>query len=407
MGGFASLLLAACAAAQDPVPGVDQKRVDAAIQKGSAFLINEAKGRLEAVRHPLVTVGKEELVLYTLVYGGVDPSDETFKNLLDHVLAKELTTTYSVSLMAMALEAIDKRKYQERLAQCAQFLVDTQCVNGQWGYGKPAAPDAPTPAHRSDVATGGGSRGGKGKPEGTQAGPPTITIKRRGQGPANGDNSNSQYALLGLRACVSADVNVPLAVFADAERWWERTQNRDGGWPYDMAAAGVGKEESYGSMTAGAVGALVICKHYLKKEIAKAGSVQMGLKWLGSHLLVNDNPNAAHSVSSPGDSKLWHYYWLYALERAGRLAGTETMGKHEWYREGANYLLDGQYANGSWQGDEPLHPEIDPRRAVTDTCFAILFLRRATQPMVATVDGSKRRDAAPPDKPLDHAKDGK
>jgi hypothetical protein len=65
------------------------------------------------------------------------------------------------------------------------------------------------------------------------------------------------------------------------------------------------------------------------------------------------------------------------------------MGAHEWYPEGAEFLLAKQRAGGTWSGDSlmSLLPDAGP-----DTCFAILFLRRATKPVrdVASVDPRKK-----------------
>lgn len=75
------------------------------------------------------------------------------------------------------------------------------------------------------------------------------------------------------------------------------------------------------------------------------------------------------------------YYYLYSLERAGTLFGTEVMGRYVWYPEGARFLLENQGPDGSW-GTRTSH-----------TCFAILFLRRATDDFrapVAMVDAEKR-----------------
>ena len=64
----------------------------------------------------------------------------------------------------------------------------------------------------------------------------------------------------------------------------------------------------------------------------------------------------------------WHYYYLYGLERMGALVGVAFLGEHDWYQEGARYLVARQDEEGSWQGGTDL----------SETCFALLFLKRAT-----------------------------
>jgi len=94
---------------------------------------------------------------------------------------------------------------------------------------------------------------------------------------------------------------------------------------------------------------------------------------------VTANPGT-HDAADGGQGG-WQYYYLYALERAGIFVGTETLGAHEWYAEGAQYLLAQQKDDGSWLSKGADH-------AIWDTCFAILFLRRATRPLtdVASTD---------------------
>ena len=47
----------------------------------------------------------------------------------------------------------------------------------------------------------------------------------------------------------------------------------------------------------------------------------------------------------------WKYYYLYGLERAGRLTGQRFFGNHDWYREGAEELVhDQDKLLGFWQG---------------------------------------------------------
>jgi hypothetical protein len=329
----------------------EQSKVDAACDRGAAWLLKQ-KGT--PVKHPFEgEFPPDELVLYTLLVAG-SSNEAGFKTILDRVLAAKLERTYNVSLMAVALEELDRKKHQGRIAQCGQFLVDNQAKNGQWGYGKPV--EMP-----KEVASGSG--GG------------AIRIKRRAEGPENGDNSNSQYAALALRSCMQANVKIPDETLAAAAKAWERNQNADGGWGYN--GEGSVNDPSCGSMTAGAVASLCILKNTLKADPKKDDGIKKGLDWLASNLTFEENPKYLKP-------KIWKYYWIYGVERAGMLYGTEKMGRHAWYAEGAAHLLKEQKADGSWSGGEKEDASIGG--SVADTCFAILFLRKATKglPKVAT-----------------------
>ncbi len=376
---FALAPAAAAAQAKKPQghPGVDQKKVDAAIDRGVRWLVEnkpavpvDGGGKAKAPRNRGVEIDKEcthELVLFTLFHAGVRPPHATFDGLLREVLEVDPNWTYRTSLQAMLLSEFDPTRYQERIARCAQFLVDNQCANGQWTYGEPTAYPAwtPTLSKAKPVATR--SRSSR---NAAPAGPPKprteIRIQRQRGGPGAGDNSNSQYAALGIRACLEANVIPPAETLVLAKKWWEETQEGDGGWVYGKAGRG-----PTGSMTAGALGSLVIYKHCLKEPWPADPKVVKGTQWLVDHFSVTENPeNPKH-----------YFYYLYALERAGVFTQRSAFGAHDWYREGANRLLAIQDAGGSWG------------QGVVDTCFAILFLRRATMPLtsVASVDRVKPR----------------
>jgi hypothetical protein len=81
------------------------------------------------------------------------------------------------------------------------------------------------------------------------------------------------------------------------------------------------------------------------------------------------------------DKKEFLYYYLYALERAGMLYDTALIGNHDWYLDGARVILAAQKPDGSWAESGPA-----TMRPTWDTCFAILFLKRATRPLVVSVD---------------------
>jgi hypothetical protein len=122
-------------------------------------------------------------------------------------------------------------------------------------------------------------------------------------------------------------------------------------------------------MTVGATGALVIYDYILGKDWKKDQDVLDGLAWEDANFTVAENPK---------HPKKHHLYYLYGLERAGMLFGTEKVGTHPWYSEGATYLLQEQGADGAWEN-------------AIDTCFAILFLRRATRPLVETPEAGKSK----------------
>ncbi|MEM8885042.1 MAG: hypothetical protein AAGD14_13300 [Planctomycetota bacterium] len=70
------------------------------------------------------------------------------------------------------------------------------------------------------------------------------------------------------------------------------------------------------------------------------------------------------------------YYTLYALEKACLFADLETLGDVRWYVEGAEALCATQRENGSWK---PAMPNEVRSGSTIDTCFALLFLLRASQ----------------------------
>lgn len=358
---------------------LDPVKVDLAIGRGVEFL----KGQLEPVLANKGDGRSLELVLWTLVHAGVSESDPDFQQLLKVMLESRLERTYNVALQAMLLEELHRVKYQLRIQQCAQFLVDNQCRNGQWSYGTPSlfaedihvgmGRDLATVAVRTPVR--------EYVPDGPRLKPKVRTFYRlwkRREGPPSGDNSNSQYALLGLRACHDAGILLPPEVIRLSQKWWRDSQHDDPkrdpsegqGWGY----GGRNQGPAYGSMTAGAVGSLAVTAYILREDWRRDRALQKGLQWLARHFSVSENPEKENPAQ-------WLYYYLYALERAGVLAGVEKIGIHDWYSRGVRAILESQQADGSWQGGQP----------VPDTCFAVLFLRRATRPLVSVETGDSKR----------------
>jgi hypothetical protein len=360
---------------------------------------------------------ERELVLWTMVHADVSERDPVFADLLKDMLDRPLEATYCVALQAMILEELNRVKYQGRIKQCAQFLVDNQCGNGQWSYGTPTLFANETPsegASRADVASTEKKAGVKEFSMGRGPKPDVknkVKVEKKRDGPGSGDNSNTQYAALGMRACHDAGIIIPEAVVEKAIGWYRTSQKSSDGPAMKLeikdsldkiaappGASGVmeavtaepqgwcyGQHEhkAYGSMTAGSVGGLAIWDFIKdndggkrKRSWRKDKDVHEGIAWLAKNFSVTYNPGPYEHANGEENSQHQYLYYLYALERAGMLYGTETIGSHWWYPEGAKVLVDKQGANGSWGG-------------VADTCFAILFLKRATAPLCPTGDYKK------------------
>jgi hypothetical protein len=386
-------------------PDVDPARVDRAIAKGVEYL--------RTAGFPVGRGGGPDqssgpLILLTLVHAGVPEKDPLVQQLLKEVLELPLERTYQAALCAMALEELHRVKYQGRIWQCAQFLVDNQCRNGQWSYGEatPFVSDVPTGTaiRRADVASGAGARrkvvdfespAVRQKPAVARA----IPVSRRRDGPAAGDNSNTQYGALGLRACHDAGILIPKEVVDRARDWWISTQGtnlsavpakdakgpvataggaRAEGWCYGTKEYCAKGHHAYGSMTAGGLAAVSIYDFMLGLDWRKNPAALGAARWLGQNFSVTDHPGLPEFQPVP---RVEYFYFLYALERAGMLFGTEQFGPHRWYEDGAQVLLETQIPTGAWDdGGAPRSTR------VWDTCFAILFLRRATRPLVASED---------------------
>ncbi|MFH1230338.1 MAG: prenyltransferase/squalene oxidase repeat-containing protein, partial [Planctomycetota bacterium] len=333
---------------------INQSDIDDAIKKGTDFLIqNNSSG--------LITDAREtELVFYTLIRSGAQIPEPIMNAFLNEMLNKKLENTYRVALMAMALSELDKIKYLERIVQCAEFLLANQLSNGGWGY------DMKTPEKFINT--------GLPKPITSTETTSTKTVRkisikmppRRVSYGANEivwDTSISQYAVLGLRACADADIDIPIKIWRDAEQSFSVRQFPDGSWNCH------GDRPPTHSMTVGGMGSLAICLFYQNKDIQKDNRIKRAMNWLVKDFTIT------------GSTEKWnHYYYIYGLERAGTLVGTEFFGQYYWYSLGVSYLLKEQRKDDSWNESD------------IDTCFAVLFLRRATKPLKIVITDGKDKE---------------
>ena len=270
--------------------------------------------------------GHTALALLALLNAGVDPHSPEMQAGMARLLETANESTYVVSLKCMVLAAADPAKYRAELTAAAQWLMRTQLENGTWNY----------------------------------------SASVRGQ-----DNSNTQFALMGLHEAAKAGVNIDPVVWQRSQKHFRETQLTDGGWTYRNS--GPARGSAYGSMTCAGIASLFITgeqilvgreRGYIDGAAYQCGryvenlEVLGGLGWLARRFDVRTNPQ--HGT--------WLHYYLYTLERVGMTGGLRYIGPHDWYRQGARYLVETQ-VNGCWND-------------LQDTCFSLLFLAKGLRPVL-------------------------
>ena len=316
-----------------------------AIEKGKRFLLNTQKpdGTWPNGFQDSYPTGATCLATLALLNIGMTPQDPAIKRALDFLRdSKQFPSkTYEAGLQLMVYAAAkDGTRDRARMVSIVKALEDAQDSTsanpGWWSY--------------------------------------TLTVGGQGS-----DHSNAQYAVLGLREAAFAGIPTSRKSWEATKRHWMVAQQADGGWGY---GAGEGSP-STGSMSVAGIATMVIADTMLPddsdvgrdgvpdccREEAKNLSFDKGMKWLESHFAVGHNTGAGGIGGA--------LYYLYGLERAGRLSGRRFIGNHDWFREGARFLVQGQGGDGQFVSQG--HGENDP---VVGTSFALLFLSKGMAPVM-------------------------
>lgn len=352
--------------------------VNASIDRGVEQLKKMQKEDGNFDPHGDWTAGTTALALYTLLSCGVPRDDPVVAKGLEALAQRDPTRTYETALGLMAAERAwiepgnvaseekrgagmpkELRAWCERAAQ----RLAVQCPSpGSWGY-----PNAGNELYKMD-------------------------------------SSNTQYGALGLRAAARLGIPVDEGTWLGLIRHFRLCREKDAprgqvllfgeregrsaataatiapvvvknmaGFKYRPHEARV-----WGSMTCAGIASLSIARDELRRMRSKklsAGDdaeidemIAGGWAWLSANWALDRHPR------HPGGD--WRLYWLYSLERAGLLTGVRLVDGRDWYFDGAIELITEQEKDGGWKegGGE----------RTTPTCFALLFLKRATAPAAAT-----------------------
>jgi len=352
-----TIVVSVASLAQQPDRPVDATQVLAAIERGVDYLKREQLPRGRWNEMAGYEGGVTALCTLALLNSGVGVDDPNVKQSLAYLRSLELDKTYTVSLQTMVLCEAEPKKDMLLIRRNVRWLETHQVKEGQrkgaWSYPGPG-----------------------------------------------GDNSNAQFAILALYDAQRIGATVSRATWQLAADYWRTTQNADGSWGYVPGDVGTG------SMTCAGIGGLAISSAALGSADATVengrvvccrphdedDALERAIDWLAERFSVDHNPRPAGG----GQSVL--YYYLYGVERAGRLTARRFIGDHDWYREGAEFLVREQdslshYWKGGW------YAERDPR---ISTAMALLFLSKGRRPIVMAKlkygDGDEwnqhRRDAA-------------
>jgi hypothetical protein len=287
--------------------------------------------------------GVTALCTLALLNSGIEPDDPAVQKALTILRGVKPKWTYAVALQTMVFCAAEPERDLVLIRRNANWLEETQIRkgdrNGSWAY----------------------------------------------PGRGNGDNSNSQFAVLALHEAERVGVKIQSTTWQRAYNYWISSQDPGGGWGYYNNA--IPDYPVTASMTCAGIAGLVITSGKVSPGDATVDpqgnihccgeredddGLENAVSWLGRNFSVERNSG------SPRGHPGWLYYYLYGLERAGRLTARRFIGEHDWYREGAAQLLSKQdRLSGLWKGNGRFEDE--PQ---ISTSMALLFLSKGRRPVV-------------------------
>jgi len=283
-------------------------------------------------------VGPSALAAYALLASGVSPLEPRMQKALDWLSKQPCSKTYSLGLRANVWLLANKPtggKYSRQLrADVSQLVRSTK--DGSYNYDS------------------------------------------RGDGKSSGDNSNSQYGVLGVWAGQMGIGEVPRQYWLTVMKHWMQCQHRDGGWCYRHGSKKKkgGGDEARATMVAAGLATLFVCfdnvysDRFIRCDVnADFKPIRLGLGWMDRNFAsALGGGKGAHNFQK-------HFgYFLYGVERVGLASGYKYFGTADWYKMGAERLLARQSARGSFGGG-------GEGGGLPTTAFALLFLVRGQHPV--------------------------
>jgi hypothetical protein len=329
---------------------ITPEQVRKAIDRGTAYILSQQRNDGSWPEWAANVGGISSLCTLALLNAGVEPDDQKIQKALSYLRTIKPERTYVVALQTMVFARAEPDKDRMLIGRNVRWLESTQIT------------------------------------EGPNKGAWTYPSELIGSG---GDNSNSQFALLALHEAERVGVVAGDRTWRLAKYHWEKCQNEDGSWGYNQMPPNIGT----GSMTCAGISSLAIASDRIQSIDARVSGdqidccqsggtedskrIEKAFEWLGRKYSIARNPN----------NEIWHLYYLYGLERAGRLTARRFIplpqragqaDRADWYREGAELLVRKQEGlSGFWTSVG--HGEDEP---LIGTSFALLFLSKGRWPVL-------------------------
>jgi hypothetical protein len=404
------------------LPKEEQAKVDAALEKGVAQLKrsqlasgswkpdDDKKGNRGY--HP---VGCAALPALTLLECGVKPDDPCVQKAAKYVRDRVATInqTYEIALSILFLDRLGEAEDKERIQALGVRLIAGQLPSGGWSYLCSVRSNQDTkdvllvlektrPATSRelhlDISSSSDSKpiiessakeqlekAVKELPKELQKVPalqaPEDDLKPFRTSDSSSDNSNTQFGLLGVWVAGRHGVPTERSLALVARRFRAR-QTKKGSWGYYWRPALAEKETTPSMTAAGLLGLAVghgLSTGEQKNDTARKKvddpAIKKGLQALGEHIgkPLGSGRKANARGKTLADINL---YFLWSVERVAVLYNLPKINDKDWYAWGAELLVDHQEKDGSWKvGGYPGVNET--HTALVDTCFALLFLKRA------------------------------
>ncbi len=332
--------------------GPDPEKIQEAIRRGIHYLraqqqddgswrfIREVrkknKKEVERRHDAVYDTGLTALAALAMLENGVPASDPAIRKAYRYVRQKapRETRTYNLALSIVLLEHLGNARDRVLVQQMAYRLLAGQLDSGGWTYVCPVN-------------------------QRLERDPREIARAKRRKG--IGDNSNTQFAVLGLWTAQRMRASVRSG-FELVEQRFRNSQAPKGGWDYKSTG-----ESDTATMTA--AGCFVLAVTYVARQQAElegASEPQSGLAGLmkdevfkKAYDRVAQFARGIHPRTSP--------YLLWSIERLAVVLGSPKLGDVDWYAKGAAALLASQDSDGAWRISH---------KGVADTALALLFLSR-------------------------------